>query len=325
MTEFISQFAVQATRIIVPIIIVFGIVTNSLNIIILTRRTLIHHSCSLYFLLLAVINLFYSTVMLTINVLADGYQLDLSLYSNFSCKLITYLLNLCPNISVYLIVLASIDRYCASCVNAKIRNLSSVRVARWAIGLLILTLTIFFSWTFVAFGLEQGEMLLCAIESTSLSSQIFLIIDITLYVIIAPFCMIFFGFLAINNANAFRLNRDRTSRHRRTERQLSRMLLLQVGAHIILALPFCIGFFIFILPIPLRFTLNFYYIYVICKLPFYLTFSTAFFLYILSARIYRNELIRLFKKIFPIRRANRIHVIINPNPILMMNRTCLDH
>jgi hypothetical protein len=48
--------------------------------------------------------------------------------------------------------------------------------------------------------------------------------------------------------------------------------------------------------------------YVFCKLLFSLTGATAFFLHVLSARAYRDELVLLSKKIFQYRRT--IHDII---------------
>ena len=315
MTEILIQFAVQGTRIVVPIIIVLSVVSNSLNIVILSRPNLIHHACSLYFLCLAVVNLFYSSVIMTINLLADGYLLDLSVSSAFFCKFLTYLLNLCPYLSLYLIVLASFDRYCASSVHVKIRHFNSIRIARWAIGLLVVTLMAFMSWAFAVFDLQQLEILRCNIQSDLLSSQIFLFILIIFYVIIAPFLMILFGFLTIRNIQKTRLNPDRVSNYRRTEGQLSRMLLLQVGTHIALTLPFCVMFFMFILPISVPTTIEFYYIYIICKLPFYLTFTTAFFLYIISAQAYRNEFLRLVRKLVRHHRIDTIHINTNVNPV----------
>jgi hypothetical protein len=97
------------------------------------------------------------------------------------------------------------------------------------------------------------------------------------------------------------------------------MLLLQVGTHIILALPFFISFFMLIMTVSSGLTLVLYYIFIFCKLPFYLTFTTAFFLYILSGQAYRNELIRLFKKLFPVRRVTAVHIITNSNPPLPMH------
>lgn len=313
MAEFLIRFAVQTTRVLVPIIIFLGIVSNSLNVVILSRPNLIHHACSCYFLSLAIVNLFYSSVIMTINLLADGYQFDLSLSSSFACKFISYLLNLCPYLSLYLIVLASIDRYCASSLHVSIRRFNSVRVARWAIGLLFISLMGIMSWAFFVFDLQQLGLLRCGIQSEFLSGQIFLFGLIVCYVIIAPLLMILFGFLTIKNIQTTRLNLERISNHRRTESQLSRMLLLQVGVHLVLVLPFCTMFFMIILPIAVRTTMEFYYVYVICKLPFYFTFTTSFFLYIISAEVYRKEFLRLFRKFLPIRRIGITHVTAHMN------------
>jgi hypothetical protein len=307
MSDAIIQLAIQLTRIFVPIIIVTGIISNLLNIILLTRPALNHHACSLYFLALAITNLFYSSFLLIYNLLADGYQVDVAKYSIFCCKFISYLLNLCPNLSVYFIVLASIDRYCASSINVQRRRFNDLRTTRWAIGILILIFSIIFIGALIAFDISHNGLSQCTIRSDILFNQIFLILDLILYVIIAPVLIIFFGFLTIYNTKQLRLLPVRISRYRRTEYQLSRMLILQVGTHVILTLPFCIAFFMLILPISLRFTIKFASAYVICKLPFYLSTTTAFFLYILSARVYRDELIRLYNTIFQLRRA--IHPI----------------
>jgi hypothetical protein len=321
MAESLLELAAQLTRIFVPIIIVIGVVSNSLNIILLTRPALVHHACSLYFLALAITNLFYSSLLLIFNLLADGYQLDLATHSVVVCKITSYLLNLCPNLSVYFIVLASIDRYCASSLSAQRRRLSNPRVARRAIGVLIIVLAIFFIGTLIAFDISDDGIRLCTTQSDILFNQIFLILNLILYVIIAPFSMILFGFLTIYHRTQVRIAPVRTPLYRRTEGQLSRMLLLQVGTHIILILPFCITFFMLILPLSIQFSTNFTFAYVVCKLPFYTTVTTAFFLYVLSARIYRNELIRLCKKIFPLHR--QVHPIRNQNIVVPMNATTL--
>ncbi|CAF0754548.1 unnamed protein product [Adineta steineri] len=327
MTDTLINFAIQATRVTIPIIMTIRTVNNLLNIIILTRSTLNRHACSLYFLSMAFVNLFYSTMILLNNLLADGYQLNLSLQSNFFCKLFSYLLNLCPNISVYLIVLASIDRYTASSIYVRLRRFSDIRKARQVIGFLIFILAFLFAGSFIAFDIVKDGIPQCIIISNSLFSQIFLTIDIVLYVIIAPICMIIFGLLTIKNTNQARIISNRITHFRRTERQLSRMLLLQVGIHTILTLPFCIVFFMLILPVSFRFTLQFYYITIICKLPFYLSFTIPFFSYILSAKVYRQELIRLFSKINPIRRIAPLQIIPNSNlnPNIRINTTFLNN
>lgn len=314
MTLSLIELAALLTRIFVPIIIIIGIVSNLLNIIVLTRPTLINHACSLYFLASAITNLFYSSFLLIFNLLEDGYQIVATEQSVILCKLLSYLLNLCPNLSVYLIVFASIDRYLSSSTNPQRRQLSNCRNARLIIGILTIILSVFYTGTLISFEIIQNEIPFCGVRPDVLFNQIFLVLVLIVYMFIAPFSMIIFGCLTIYNTKRTRLIPLRISRYRRTEGQLSRMLLLQVGTHILLILPFCVTFFMLILPIEERFTINFGFAYVVCKIPFYLTVTTAFFLYVLSARVYREELIRLFKKIFQFHQP-----IINQNIIVPTN------
>jgi len=312
-TGLLAFITIEATKIIVPILIFVGTISNSLNIVILTRPSLIHHSCSLYFLSLAIVNLFYCAVILTINLISDGYSINIHIYSIFSCKLLNYLLNLCPNLSVYFIVLASIDRYCSSSMNVNIRRWSNVRIARRLILCITSILTIYMLSVFFAFDLDHNIFITCMVHVEDLWKKLVVILNIFFYVILAPFCMIVFGFLTIQNVKRFEINRERISRYRRTETQLSRMLLIQTSSHVLFSLPFCIVFFIVILPIPFRTTSEYYYIFVLCKIPFYFTFAINFFLYILSGSIYRKELIMLFKKIFSFHPNNRVRPINSTN------------
>lgn len=297
MSYSLLELAAQLTRIFVPIIIIIGVLSNLLNIILLTRPALVNHACSLYFIALAITNTFYLSLLLPVNLLADGYNLDPTRYSSAFCKILSYLLNVCPTLSVYFIVLASIDRYFASSINARRRNLSNIHMARWSIAILILSFVLFFIGTLISFDISYNGEYRCTVQSDILFNQIFLIVHLTVYVIIAPISMILFGFLTIYNIKQVRFLPVRISRYRRTEGQLSRMLFLQVGTHIILILPFCVIFSMLILPLPIQQTENFQFAYIICKIPFYFTVTTSFFLYVLSARVYRDELIQLVEKI----------------------------
>jgi hypothetical protein len=75
------------------------------------------------------------------------------------------------------------------------------------------------------------------------------------------------------------------------------MLLLPVGTHIMLNLPFCVAFFIFILATSLPFTIEFHYIFV---------------LFAILSLIY-------------IRRVNAVHTIANTNPTLPTSTVFGDH
>jgi hypothetical protein len=133
MVDTLTVISILLIRITTPIIIVFGIIGNLLNIVILTRSVLLKHACSYYFLALAFTDLFVSSFILTINYLAMGYQIDLSTTSLISCKLIRYVSNTSALLSTNFIVLASIDRYCASSSNMNRRKFSSLKFARLVI------------------------------------------------------------------------------------------------------------------------------------------------------------------------------------------------
>ena len=302
------EISVQLTRTIVPVIIFLGVVSNALNMVILTRATLIQHACSLYFLAMAINNICYCTILLSGNLLADGYQLELTSYSSFFCKVISYLLNLSPSFSVYLIVFASIDRYCASSHDARRRQFSTARVARRVISALFLAFAFVYSGAFITFDVWGNGPFVCVAQFDQPFNQFFITFVLTLYTIIAPACMICFGLLTIKNTKQLPVYLGRISRYRRTESQLSRMLLVQVGTQILLTLPFCVVFFILVILTSLQSSADFSAVLVIAKLPFYLTFTTAFFLYTMSGQAYRQEFFRLLSFIRPLRRVQPIAI-----------------
>lgn len=300
MSESLLALAGQLTRIFLPIIMIIGLVSNILNIIVLTRPALKEHACSLYFLAMAIINVFYCGPPLIINLIADGYDIDLTVRNPTACKAISYMFNFCPTVALYLIMIASIDRYFSSSVDPRKRQFSNLCIARWTIAILIIIFAVYFINALIIFDISHFGRPICGIRPDILSNWIFLVLNIILYVIIAPCVMLLFGFLTIYNIKHVRIIAGNVTRYRRTEGQLSRMLLLQVGLHTILILPFCIVYCMVITSIPAEYPLMFAFAFITCKLPFYVSAVVPFFSYVLSARVYRDELIRLGKKLFRI-------------------------
>lgn len=305
----IMSIAATVTQYIGPPIIVLGIITNSLNIVILRQQALKDHSCSLYFVVLSTSNLAYTCIATTVNLLLDGYGINLTQHSNIFCKFISYFINFCSHLSAFMLVLASIDRYCASSSNVHRRNLSSYRTARWVVFGILLFLSLLMLPNAIVFNAYDDDAVGCASNAASLFNQIYLIINVTIYVLITPLLMILFGFLTIYNTQQPIRHRVVVIHRRPNEKQLVRMLLVQVSSHLVLNLPFCIVYFMLILPIEFRSTVMFYFLYVIFKIPFQINFITPFFLYILSAKVYRTELIRLMKQILRIRNGRTVHPI----------------
>jgi hypothetical protein len=77
----------------------------------------------------------------------------------------------------------------------------------------------------------------------------------------------------------------------------------------VLNMPMCIFYIILALPLNFIPTIKFFFALSIVSLLFHFSYATAFFLYILIARVYREELIRLVFKIFPWRRGIQVQPI----------------
>jgi hypothetical protein len=323
MADSMTQLAIQLTRAIVPIIMVIGVVGNSLNIAILTRPALYSHACSRYFLALTGNNLFYTSVVLVYRLLADGYQRDATKISLISCKLITYIYQTAVLLSPYFIVLASIDRYCASSPNANLRKFSNVKVTRWAILLLIIVIMLFYMNTAILVDLRQTDTFGCRIRADTIYKQIYPVMQIVFLGIIAPCLMAVFGVMTIYNTKRVGVIPTTISRYRRTENQLARMLLLQVSIQIILIVPTCVTYLILVTPTTISSTSVFYLARTLSQLLLHLSFTTAFFLYLISGQIYRQELVRLVHRVLRLRGGSEVHPLTNTitNTVIPTKRT----
>ena len=298
------QIGIQLTRCIVPVIIIIGIVGNLLNIIVLTRPTLYYHACSRYFLALASNDLFFSGIVLIYRLLAYGYQMDLANYSMAACKAVNYISTMASFLAPYFIVCASIDRYWTSSTNALIRRLSNVRMASRLILIVIIVFLLLFIHILVLADLQPEMGYYCLIQANTLYAQIYIIAQVFLFAAVPPSLMIFFGLMTIRNLHTTNVIAAAVSRFNRTERQLARMLFVQVTVHILLTLPSSVTYLIAALPNTIRSTPTFAFALTITQLIFNFDYITSFFLYLLSGRLYRRELFRLTYKVFRIRCGN---------------------
>jgi hypothetical protein len=311
MTDSLTQLATELTQVIVPIIMFIGIIGNSLNIVVLTRPALYNHACSRYFLALACNNLFFTSVMLVYRLLADGYQHDVTKLSLLSCKLVTYLYQTSVLFSGYFIVLASIDRYCASSISAHLRKFSNVKVTRWTILFVIIVIILFYLNTAILVDLRATDAFGCHIRGDTIYKQIYPVMQIVIFAIAAPGLMALFGIMTIYNTKRARVIPNAFSRYRRTENQLAVMLLLQVGTYIVLTMPTSVTYLMLVFPNTIETTSGFYFARITSQLFLYFSFATPFLLYLISARTYRKELVQLLYRILRLRGANEIYPTTN--------------
>jgi hypothetical protein len=207
MSDSLVQIGILLVRAILPVTTVIGVLGNSLNIAVLTRPALYHHACSRYFLALASNNLFYSGVIFINRLLANGYHINLSNYTITSCKIITYISTISAFRSPYLIVLPSIDRYCASSMNAQIRKFSCVRTTQWMIFLIIAVLSLVFIHILVFANVQQERGFICAVQTNTIYSEVYIITQVFLYAAVPPSLMILFGLMTIQNSKRSRVVR----------------------------------------------------------------------------------------------------------------------
>ena len=288
------QLANQLSKYIIPIIIT----SNSVNIIILTRRTLSKHACSFYFIAHAAINLFYISIILIYRLLSDQYLIDPAKSSILSCKIIVYIQHLGIFLAPNFLVLASIDRWCASSTNIHLRKFSTVKVARWIIFVTISLFSVFFINSAVLVDLRSDDPFGCRIRADTISKQVYVFIQSFLVSFVQPILMFLFGLMTIYNIKKTAVVPVSVSRDRRTGRQLSLMLIIQVLTHVILNIPVAITYLIFVLPNNIKFTSGYIFVTMISFLPFHASYATAFFLYILSSKVYRKVLKQVEKDIF---------------------------
>jgi hypothetical protein len=280
--------------VILPIQIIFGFFTNLLNILVLSRRTLLRGSpCTHYFLATAVTGI----LCVIIGPVIQFPQVRFNFAPNTNsvgCKLIPYLYVLMQYKTSVLLVLATFDRFCASTTSVNIRSWSSTRVARRAIIVTALVLPIALSPILVIWYINNVYDL--CLTYTDVGSKIVVSINTVAIYGLPPSMMIIFGLLTILNIRAQRSRVASVAvdvtRQRRTDVQLARMLLCQVGAYLIFYLPLGITYTLLVFNTVALTPLT-TFIYAMSCL-WYQCFSLApFFLYTLSASVYRRELIRM--------------------------------
>lgn len=276
-----------------PILFVLTITANAVNIRILSSRMLRLSPCTHYFLGYAILSIFYTCLACPTQILRS-YSIDWA-HQPIGCKAHFYLLFLIPVQTKVMLLFASFDRYYSSSKSRQFNSTSTVKIARMVIILGILVAAVYMSPMLFVYSWDEQSRT-CHSKSHP-SVHWYALSQILFYYVIAPVLMITFGILTIRNIRKIsvraKLLTSATSR-RKTEGQLARMLLLQVGVHLILSLPFGIIYLINTIDSTTRTPtiLGIRYILVILQQCDYFV---SFFLYTLSASIYREELSRIWR------------------------------
>ena len=276
-----------------PVFFVLILVTNTFNICILRSPALRSSPCTYYFFSYSIFSIVYMTSLCPLQMLRH-YSIPWT-NTSLGCRVQDFLLFTLALQTKLMLTLASFDRFCASSMSVRLRSFSKLKTARVAIIVGAFSSLLYMS-PMTAIEHYNRHRNTCD-QHLNKMTLFYMFGQGVLYFICIPTLMVAFGLLTIYNIRqkaSITLTIVAYTRTRRSEGQLARMLLLQVGAHLIYTLPFGVTHMMRLYEpfrkLPILSALN------QASIPwFQCDYFTFFFLYILSARVYRLEFFRLLK------------------------------
>ena len=243
--NFISQ---QLSRYLSPIIFLFGFVGNTLNCLVLSQRRLRTNTCALIFLLSSCSDLISIVVGLPTRILA-GWDLDPTTTNNFICKFRAFTVFSTRTIGIWLIALATIDRWLLSCVDNHRRQLSTIKNVKLCTVIIIILGILCYGHMLFCYQANMTDSPLRCYGNTEHCRLATDLIYIVISNLIPLILMVTFGLLTIYNARHIRnriqhqdtppnqLQTNEQRHARKTDYQLLRMLCIQILFLILLCIP----------------------------------------------------------------------------------------
>jgi hypothetical protein len=311
-----------------------GAVGLIFNILVFSRSALRREPCSFYFLLSTCYDLFVVFLILPVRILSNSYNINMADYNLGLCKIESFTFYVTRVISIWLIVLACIDRYLHSSSSLRIRRMSSLRSAKISTGMISIIVLILYCHMLVYYEITYVSNQFGGITPKCNSQQgiyrTFLgFWHLVLSSLCPSFLMLLFGCLTLKNVRHHRQLVHRVGENRsirRTDSQLLRMLAAQVLVIIIATLPYCVyelyssftsSFKMSTLKIAQDNLTN-----QITGIVTYFAYSSSFYLYTLTGSIFRKEALKIFGRCRH-HYQNRVHILDGGQhqiPVLQANR-----
>ncbi|UJR18284.1 hypothetical protein I4U23_005187 [Adineta vaga] len=313
MVSSISYVTMRINRHAPTFLILFGTLSNVLNICILRERSLKEIPCTIYLCWSSVSAIVFIWSGLLTRVL-QGYNINWPNENQPLCKVRLYLLNISWSTAIWSLVGANVDRFLCSHQTVAYRQLSTHRLAKRV----VMSIFIFFTFVFteIFYCVEAkvanvpvscyGRNLPCRI----INDWVYLGVDIVFPSIIITI----FGILTIRNTRS-RIVRPITNSFpqtvrtinplilaRKNGRNLTRMLFIQVSCVLVLDLPF--GLYRSYASLTADIPKSQYrvvvenLIYSLIVLLVHFTHSTSFYIYTLTGTLYRATFQRLKHRYF---------------------------
>ncbi|CAF1053526.1 unnamed protein product [Rotaria sp. Silwood1] len=316
----LNNASIQINRYFGIFIFLFGIVGNTINICVLSQRSLRSNPCAWLFLASSIANCIGILAGLTSRPLST-WSADLTNTNQFLCKLRAFLLFTAITIGSWLIMLATVDRWLSSNISANQRKRSTLKNAQLGTILIVIFSTILEAQHLYCYEANlTNTPVKCYTKSVwcSFLSDLYLAL---LTILIPLVLMIIFGLMTIANITKSRSRLQPaartmdgstghntattnfgqvTSEQRKTDRRLLIMLLAQISLIILLTIPLAIDKLYTtitqsVLKSPLRKTIE-SFIFNILILIYYMSCGMPFYIYTLSGgSIFRKAIVNFFK------------------------------
>ncbi|CAF3405488.1 unnamed protein product [Rotaria socialis] len=180
------------------LIFIFGVVGNILNILVLSQRAYRSNPCAWLFLVLSIVNL-ASLISGLITIMIDGWTTNPTDYMGWLCKLRAFLVFSTRTIAMWLMVLATADRWLLSSINAHRRQHSSLKNAQlWTAIIVILSFALYSQQLYCYEANLMDTPLKC--YGKTVACRFLTDLSLALVTVLIPiFLMILFGSLIISN------------------------------------------------------------------------------------------------------------------------------
>jgi hypothetical protein len=247
----LNNAMIQLNRYLSIIIYLFGTIGNILNILVLTQRALRSNSCAFLFLISSIASLIAIISGLT-NKVVSVWTTDLAYTIDWLCQFRTFILLTSREVALWLITLATVDRWLLSCIDVRRRQMSTLKNAqRGTIMIIIISI------------LQNSPIIPCykanltsppsKCYGKTVACRIYADMAYACFSILIPsLLMTYFSVMIIMNvrrvqrrvaalviprANINTVNNDRLQRTKKKDRQLLVMLLVQVICIVALTFP----------------------------------------------------------------------------------------
>ena len=245
----LNFLAPQMNRYLSIAILLFGTIGNLLNCLALSQRTLRSNPCAALFLGSSVANLVALISGATVRLLA-GWRADLTETVGWICKIRLYVLYASRTIAPWLITLATVDRWLSSSKSVHLRRMSSLKNTKRSIATITLVSILIYMEMFHCVDANQIN---APVKCTAISPICQTVNDlclIFLIVLIPSGLMLIFGLMTVFNLRKSHVSRiqpittntvsnteGHQNRVRKTDRDLLKMLCIQVILLTLFALP----------------------------------------------------------------------------------------